>query len=312
MAASPSSTATEHGRVGARTPRAGEWFGVLKSTGKAFLADDCLGLAQQVAFSTLLAFFPAIILVIGLLGLIHGAYPALIHLLGSVAPKGVLSAIDVARQSSAGHSAGSAIAVGIGAAGALWAATGAAGAVLKAVNRAYELPETRPFWKVRLLAFLLVLLTATVLATIFLLIVFGGPIGDAIANRASLGHAFDVAWSLARWPIALAGMLAFFAIVYRVAPARQPPGRRWITPGSVLGTLLWLALSGLFALYTSYSSSYDRTYGSLAGAIVLLLWLDYSALALLFGAELNAELSRRSAGYTARKERRAAGAESEP
>ena len=273
--------------------RAREWLDVLKRTGKEFLADDCLGLAQEIAFSSLLAFFPAVILVIGLLGLIPGAYDSLIDLLGTVAPHAVLNAIDVARQSSAGAGAGSAIAVTVGIVGALWAASGATGSVIKAVNRAYDLQETRPFWRVRLLAFALVLLAGLVLAVVFVLIVFGGPLGDAVARRAGLGHVFTILWAVARWPIAFTGILIFLGLVYYLAPAERPPSWRWITPGSLVGATLWLVLSGLFALYTSFSGSYDRTYGSLAGAIVLLLWLNYSAVALLLGAELNAELQRR-------------------
>ena len=126
-----------------------------------------------------------------------------------------------------------------------------------------------------------------------MLIVFGRPLGDAVAGRAGLGSAFTVVWNILRWPIAFAGILLFFAIVYCLAPNREPRNWRWVTPGSVVGALLWLALSGLFSLYTSFSHSYDRTYGSLAGAIILLLWLNYSAIALLFGAELNAELEPR-------------------
>jgi membrane protein len=147
---------------------------------------------------------------------------------------------------------------------------------------------------VRLLAFALVFLAGLVLAVVFVLIVFGGPLGDAVARRAGLGHAFTIIWAVARWPIAFAGILLFLGLVYYLAPAERPPSWRWITPGSLLGSTLWLVLSGLFALYTSFSSSYDRTYGSLAGAIVLLLWLNYSAVALLLGAELNSELERRA------------------
>lgn len=274
--------------------RARDWLDVLKRTGKGFLADDCMGLAQEIAFSSLLAFFPAVILVIGLLGLIPGAYESLINLLGTVAPRGVLDAIDVARKSSAGAGAGSAIAFAVGTAGALWAAGGATGSVIKAVNRIHGEPEARPFWKVKLLAFLLVFLAGLVLAVVFVLIVFGGPLGDAVASRAGLGHVFTLVWAIARWPIAFTGILLFLGLVYYLAPARRPPSWRWITPGSLVGSLLWLALSGLFALYTSFSGSYDRTYGTLAGAIVLLLWLNYSAVALLVGAELNEQLERRA------------------
>jgi membrane protein len=270
-----------------------EWADIFKRTAKQFLADDCMGLAQQVAYSSLLAFFPAMILLVGLIGLI-GAYDDLRHFLGAVAPGAVLQAIDIAQKSAAGNHSASSIAVVLGAFGAVWAASGAMGTIIKAVNRAYERMETRPFWKTRLVAILLVFANGIVLAGLFLMIVFGGPIGEAIADRAHLGSAFDLVWALLRWPIAFCAVLLFFALVYYLAPNVDQRDWKWITPGSLVGSLLLLALSALFALYTSFSSSYDRTYGSLAGAIVLLLWLDYSALALLFGAELNAELDRQA------------------
>jgi membrane protein len=126
------------------------------------------------------------------------------------------------------------------------------------------------------------------------LIVFGGPVGEAIADLAGLGSAWNWLWGLIRWPLAFLAILLFFALVYYLAPDTDQRNWKWITPGSVLGALLWLALSGLFALYTSFSDSYDKTYGSLAGGIILLLWLNYSAFALLYGAELNSELDRQA------------------
>jgi membrane protein len=272
-----------------------EWGSSFKAAAKEFLADDCLGLAQEIAFSSLLAFFPSVILVIGLLGVLGpGAYDSLTHLLGTVAPKAVLDAINLAKKSSANNSAGSAIALTVGVIGALWAASGATSSIIKAVNRAFDLEETRPFWRVRLLALALVVLIGLVTAAVFVLIVFGGPLGDAVARRADLGHEFTVIWDALRWPVAFGGLLLSNAAVYWLAPNRTPRNWKWLTPGSMLAALLWLATSALFSLYTSYSSSYDRTYGSLAGAIILLLWLYYSAVALLLGAELNAELERRA------------------
>jgi membrane protein len=129
---------------------------------------------------------------------------------------------------------------------------------------------------------------------LFLLIVFGGPLGQAIADKARLGGAFDLLWAVLRWPIAFVAVLLFFAIVYYLAPDQDQRDWKWVSPGSLVGAVLWLALSALFALYTAFAGSYDQTYGSLAGAIVLLLWLNYSAFAVLFGAELNAELDRQA------------------
>ena len=167
-------------------------------------------------------------------------------------------------------------------------------AVIKAVNRAYDRVETRPFWKTRLIAIVLVVLTGLVLAGLLLLIVFGGPLGTAIADKAGLGGAFELLWAILRWPIAFVAILLFFGLVYYLAPNLDVRSWKWLTPGSLVGSLMWLVLSGLFALYTSLSDSYSKTYGALASGIVLLLWLNYSAFALLFGAELNAELDRQA------------------
>ena len=270
-----------------------EWLQVFKRTAREFLADDCMGLSQQVAFSSLLAFFPAMILLVGLLGLI-GAYDDLKEFLGVVAPGAVIDAIDTAQQSAAGRNAGASFAVVFGLFGAVWAASGAMNSVIKAVNAAYDRMETRPFWKVRLTAAVLVLASGFAFAALFLLIVFGGPIGEAIAAKAHLGGAFDLVWTILRWPLAFVGILLFFALVYYAGPNVDQRDWKWVTPGSLVGALLWLVLSGLFALYTSFSDSYDKTYGSLAGGIILLLWLNYSAFALLFGAELNSELDRQA------------------
>ena len=166
-------------------------------------------------------------------------------------------------------------------------------AVVKAVNRAYENAETRPIWKVRLVSLVLVLATGIVLVGTFLLIIFGGNLGDAIARRTPLDGGFKVFWNIARWPVAFIAVLLFLELIYYLAPNRESRTWRWLTPGAVVGSLAWLGLSGLFALYTSFSSSYNRTYGSLAGGIILVLWLYYSAWAILFGAELNSQVDQR-------------------
>ena len=254
-----------------------------------------MGLSQQVAFSSLLAFLPSVILLIGLLGLFGtGAFDSLEKFVGSVAPNGVIDMIDLAKKDAADNKAGSAIAFVVGAFGAVWAASGAMGAIVKAVNRAYDRQETRPFWRVRLIAIVLVAASGIVLAGMLLLIVLGGKLGDAIATKADLGSQFTWVWDIVRWPLAFATILLLFALIYYLAPNEDQRNWKWITPGSLVGSVLWLALSGLFALYTAFSSSYSRTYGSLAGGIVLLLWLNYSAWAVLFGAELNSELDRQA------------------
>jgi membrane protein len=269
---------------------AGDWLAVFKRTGKEFMADDCMGLSQQVAYSSLLAFFPAMIFLIAFLDLV-GAYDALLEFLDPVAPKSVTSIIHQLQRDTGSASV---VLLALGIFGALWAGSGAMGSVVKAVNRAYGRLETRPLWKVRLIALVLVLASGTVLAGMLLLVVLGGKLGDAIAAKAGFGAAFDWIWNIARWPLAFLVVLLLFALIYYLAPNADLRSWRWISPGALVGALAWLAASGLFALYTSFSESYSRTYGALAGGIVLLLWLNYSAWAVLFGAELNSELERQA------------------
>ncbi len=248
-----------------------------------------MGLAQEVAYSSLLAFFPAVVALLGLLGLLD-LFDQVQSLLATVAPHGVIRFVESLQKDTRGGTG--AIAFVLGLAGATWAASGAMGSVIKAVNRAYECEETRPFWKLRLIAIGLVVATAVTTFGILLLVVFGGPLGQAIADKAKLGGAFQLVWALLRWPVTFVAILIFLGLVYYVAPNRTPRSWKWVTPGSLLGGLLWLALSGLFALYVTFAGSYSKTYGTLASGIILLLWLNYSAWALLFGAELNSELDR--------------------
>ncbi len=268
-----------------------EWVAVFKRTFQEFMADDCMGLAQQVAYSSLLAFFPAIVALIGLLDLIN-AYDALQSFLNPVAPKAVTDLIQTFQKDTGGG--GSIVALVAGVFGAVWAASGAMGTIVNAVNRASDRTETRPFWKVRVIAIVLVVATGIVTAGMLLLIVLGGTLGDAIARKAKLGGAWSWIWNLARWPLAFCIVLLLFALIYYLAPNKDQRRWEWVTPGSLIGGVMWLALSGLFALYTTFSDSYTKTYGSLAGGIVLLLWLNYTAWAILFGAELNSELDQQA------------------
>ena len=250
-----------------------------------------MGLSQQIAYSSLLAFFPAMAFVVGALGLFH-LFDDVQRLLDPIAPNGVIDFVGGLQRDTKGGTSAAAFTIGLFC--AVWAASGAMGSVIKAVNRAYELTETRPFWRVRAIAILLVVTTGVTTAGIFLLIVVGGDLGNAIAKRAHLGGAFDWTWNILRWPVAFSATLLFFALVYYVGPNRSQRSWKWITPGSVVGGVLWLALSGLFALYVTFAGNYTKTYGTLASGVVLLLWLNYSAFALLYGAELNSELDRQA------------------
>jgi membrane protein len=289
------STATEHSaQVGrrARSPERlsrSEWPAALKSSFSDFMRDDCMGLAQQIAYSSLLAFFPAVAFLVGALGIFH-LFDDVEQLLDPIAPSGVITFISSLQHDSKGGASVAAFVIGFF--GAVWAASGAMGSVIKAVNRAYELQETRPFWRVRVIAIVLVVSTGIATAGVFLLVVVGGSLGDAIAEKAGLGGAFQWTWAILRWPVTFCAILLFFALVYYLAPNKKVRSWKWITPGSLLGSLLWLALSALFALYVTYAGNYTKTYGTIASGVILLLWLNYSAFALLYGAELNSELER--------------------
>jgi membrane protein len=295
------STATDREATAGHVPSSPEklsladWLTAFKRSFSSFIKDDCSGLAQQVAYSSLLAFFPAMAFLVGALGLFN-LFDDLKRLLDPIAPNGVIGFISGLQRDSRGGTPAAAFLIGLF--GAVWAASGAMASVIKAMNKAYELQETRPFWKVRVVAILLVVLSGITTAGIFLLIVVGGALGNAIAKKAGLHGAFDWIWGIARWPVAFCAILLFFGLVYYLAPNKERRSWKWITPGAIVGGLLWLLLSGLFALYVNFAGNYTRTYGALASGVILLLWLNYSAFALLFGAELNAELDRhiRTAG----------------
>jgi len=269
-----------------------DWIQVFKRAAKEFMADGCMDLAKQIAFSSTLAFFPAIAFLLGVLGLFN-LFDDVKTFLDPIAPAGVVKFVTGLQKDSQSDT-GATIALIVGFFGATWAASGAMGTVVNAVNRAYERLESRPFWKVRLISIVLVILSGLVTAAMFLLIVFGGPLGNAIAKRAHAGGAFDLLWQILRWPVAFVFVLLFFSLIYYLAPDLPHRNWKWVTPGALVGALLFLALSGLFAVYATLSGSYTKTYGSLAAGIILLLWLNYTAWAILFGAELNSELDRQA------------------
>jgi len=289
------STATDRGATAGDAPSSpeklnlAEWLATFKRSFADFMKDDCMGLAQQIAYSSLLAFFPAVAFLVGALGLFH-LFDDVKRLLDPIAPNGVIKFITSLQQDSQGGTSAAAFTIGLF--GAVWVASGAMSSVIKAVNRAYERQETRPFWKVRGIAILLVVSSGITTAGVFLLIVVGGALGDAISKKAGVGAAFEWVWGVARWPVAFCAILLFFGLVYYLAPDQEQRSWKWITPGSFVGGLLWLLLSGLFALYVTFAGNYTKTYGTIASGVILLLWLNYSAFALLFGAELNAELDR--------------------
>ena len=180
----------------------------------------------------------------------------------------------------------------LGLAGALWSASGYVGAFSRASNAIYEIEEGRSFIKRRpqqiaITFVLIILLAATALA-----VVVSGPLAETVGNVVGAGDTAVTVWGIAKWPAIAGVVITIFAILYYTAPNVKQPGFRWITPGGVVALLLWLAASALFAFYVASFSSYNATYGSIAGVIVFLVWLWISNLAFLLGAEMNAEMER--------------------
>ncbi|MGI9021101.1 MAG: YihY/virulence factor BrkB family protein [Solirubrobacterales bacterium] len=269
------------------------WWKTLKRTVSEFRDDDLTDWAAALTYYGVLAIFPALITLVSLLGLVGpSATDPLIDNLAALAPgpanEIITGAIDeiAASRSSAG------VAFIAGLLGALWAASGYVGAFSRASNAIYEIEEGRPFWKLRPQQVALTFLLIVMLAVLALAVVVSGPVAEELGGVIGADDAAVTAWEVAKWPLIAAVVVAIFAILFHASPNVRQPGFRWITPGGILALVLWLAASAAFALYVANFASYNATYGSIAGVVVFLVWLWISNVALLLGAELNAELER--------------------
>jgi membrane protein len=268
-------------------------FRALRAAVAEFQRDDALGLAAQLAFYLILALFPFLLVLVSLMGTFSSPELAdqVLGYFREVTPQQVYEIID-----SYLHDiiAGNRPAPGLFSVGlviALWSASGAFAALINALNKAYDVEETRPFWKVRGIALLMTLGLSVMIIVGVLLLVAGPPIGRGIADLLGLGEIFTLVWNVVQWPVALSLMVITVALLYYFAPDAGQPFR-WITPGGLIGVLLWVLASVIFRFYVSNFGSYDATYGSIGAVIVLLLYLYISSLTILFGAELNATLVR--------------------
>jgi membrane protein len=268
-------------------------FRVLKATVQEFQRDDALGIAAQLAYYLILALFPFILVLLSLLGTFGSPESAskVLAYFQRVMPE---QAYEIIEDFTANIISGQADAPGLFTFGILftiWASSGAFAALINALNRAYDVRETRPFWKVRGIAILMTLGLSVLILIGVLLLVLGPQIGTAIANVFGLEETFLLVWDIARWPAALFFMMFTVALLYYFAPDVEQPFR-WITPGGLIGVLLWVLASVAFNFYVSNFGSYNKTYGSIGAVIVLLLYLYISSLTILFGATLNATLVR--------------------
>jgi membrane protein len=270
-----------------------DWWHTLKRTVSEFRDDGLMDWAAALTYYAVLAIFPALIALVSILGLVGAsATDPLLENLTDLAPGPANEIITNAIDEITASRGAAGVAFVLGLLGALWSASGYVGAFSRASNVIYEIEEGRSFWKLRPqqigITFVLILL----LAAMALGVVISGPIAEEVGNVVGAGDTAVTIWEIAKWPVIAAVVVGIFALLYYAAPNVRQPGFKWITPGGVLALVLWLAASAAFALYVANFSSYNATYGSIAGVIVFLVWLWISNLALLLGAELNAELER--------------------
>lgn len=270
------------------------WRYVVRKTVREFSEDDCTDLAAALTYYSVLALFPAAIAILSLVGLVGQGDESVDTLLDILRDIGASSAADTLEPTlvelSKSQNAGLGLLLGL--ALALWSASGYVGAFGRGMNRIYEVPEGRPIWKLRPAMLLVTLVTVLLTALVALGLVLTGPAAQAVGDAVGLGDTAVLVWSIAKWPVLLAVVVLIVALLYYATPNVKQPRFRWVSVGAVVAILTWVVASAAFGFYVANFSSYNRTYGSLAGVVVFLLWLWITNLALLFGAELDAELER--------------------
>jgi membrane protein len=295
QAAREDTAATREERTPEALTRLGKrsWGGVFKRTVREFKEDNLTDLAAALTYYGILAIFPAMIALISVVGLVgHSATQTLINNLDKLAPGTARTVFTSAINGLAQSRGAAGVLFVVGILGALWAASGYVAAFMRASNQIYDIEEGRPFWMtipVRLAVTVVMLFLLAISA--FAVVITGGlarKVGDLIGVGAS---AVQV-WDIAKWPVLLLVVSLMFTILYWASPNVKHPGFRWLSPGGVLAVATWVIASGLFALYVSNFGSYNKTYGTLAGVIIFLVWLWISNIAILLGAEFNAELAR--------------------
>lgn len=270
------------------------WKYVLGKTVREFSADQCTDAAAGLTYYSVLALFPALIAIFSLLGVIgqgQAAADAVLGVVEQVAPGDTAQALrGPIEQVASAPGAGFALVLGI--LTALWSASGYVGAFSRAMNRIYEIREGRPFWKLRPMQLLVTLVAVVSLALLALGLVVSGDVTRAIGEAIGLGDGVQLAWDIVKWPVMLLILVLLVAILYYATPNAKQPRFRWISVGALIAIVVIVIASAGFFFYVASFSNYDRTYGSLAGVIVFLLWLWIANNVLLFGAEFDAELER--------------------
>ena len=269
------------------------WTELAKRTGVEVVADNCFGLAAQLSFYFFLALFPALLFVVAIVSFIpvEGLIDAITGSLSRVAPYEVLSLIKDQIASIANDKAGGLLTLGM--LGTIWSSSSGVSAIIDTLNQAYDIKESRPWWKVKLVALGLTVSLAVFIVSSFALVLVGPTAAAKIAEWVHLGPAFTLTWSILQWPVVFGLVALGIALIYYFAPDAEQEWI-WITPGSVVATVLWVLISLGFKFYVANFGSYNATYGAIGGVIVTMLWFYVSSLAVLLGAELNAEIEHAS------------------
>jgi membrane protein len=270
------------------------WWAILKRTVKEFQQDNLTDWAAALTYYGVLALFPMLIALVSVLGLVgsENSITTLINSLNSVGLSSIAKSIQQPLTEVVTHRSTAGVLFVVGLATALWSASSYIGAFMRASNAIYEVEEGRPFWKLRPLQVLITLVMVVLLSLVAIGLVITGPLTDAVGNLLGLGHSATTVFSIVKWPVMIAIVMLMFAGLYYIAPNVRQPRFRWITPGGVAGVLIWIVASAAFGFYIAHFNSYGKTYGSLATVVTFLVWLWISNIAILFGAELDAELER--------------------
>jgi membrane protein len=273
-----------------------ELFSAAKRAAKSMLDDNMLMIASALAYSTFFAIPSVLLVAVGLFTLIAGpqTITSLIQSFGHVMPSQATQLLGDSLH-RLDHRPSTSIAItAVGFVLAVWSVTGAMTSFMTAVNIAYDCKDTRPFIRKRALALVMAACIGFAFVLVAVLLMFGPQIEKWVGSALGASTLVAYIWWVAQWPILIAGLLAAFATVLYLGPNLADETRRWklVTPGAVVAAVAWLAASGLFAVYTAMFGSYNKTWGSLSAVIVMLTWLWLSSLALLFGAELNAEIEK--------------------
>lgn len=270
------------------------WKYVARKTMREFSSDQCTDLAAALTYYGTLALFPALLAFVSILGLVGDAQEmteALLGLLTGIVPESTLDTLrDPIENITSSDVAGFALVIGI--VGALWSASGFVGAFSRAMNRIYSIQEGRPFWKLRPLTLAITVLAVVLMVVAAVLIVLSGPVAERIGDVLGVGPAVLALWDILKWPLLVIIAIVIIAVLYHATPNVKQPKFRWLSIGAFVALIVWALASAGLAFYAANFSNYNETYGSIGGIIVFLLWLWVSNLALLFGAELDAELER--------------------